>query len=99
MSDLSKIYAVLKVGPYGPFETVSVSNELPDVTEFEFPVIIMERTEDRVMIGRYRSTITGRFVSRAFALANPDTTYFAKVSRPKWTWKVVGEHMMEVKRP
>ena len=99
MSDLSKRYEVVKVGPDGFVRSVSVSDELPDVTEFEFPVIIMERTEDRLVIGRYKSSITGRFVSRVFALANPDTTHFAKVSRPTWTWKVVGEHMMEVKRP
>jgi hypothetical protein len=30
---------------------------------------------------RYRSSITGRFVSAAFAAANPDTTYRVEVKR------------------
>lgn len=37
-------------------------------------------------IERYKSAVTGRFVSAAFALANPGITYKAKLRRPAWSW-------------
>ena len=34
----------------------------------------------------YRSSITGKFVSKSYYLGNPDTTYRTSVKTPKYEW-------------
>ena len=34
----------------------------------------------------YRSSITGKFVSKRYYLDNPDTTYKSTVKRPHYEW-------------
>ena len=39
----------------------------------------------------YRSSITGKFVSKSYYLDNPDTTYRTSVRTPKYEWIDVDE--------
>ena len=39
----------------------------------------------------YRSSITGKFVSKSYYLDNPDTTYKTSVKTPKYEWIDVDE--------
>ena len=34
----------------------------------------------------YRSSITGKFVSKSYYLDNPDTTYKTSVKTPRYEW-------------
>ena len=50
----------------------------------------MSRVVHRYILKRvYRSAVTGRFVTKAYALENPDTTVLSVVRRPHYIWKAV----------
>ena len=36
--------------------------------------------------GVYRSSVTGKFVSKRYYLENPDTTYKSTVRTPRYEW-------------
>ena len=46
----------------------------------------------------YRSSITGKFVSKSHYLANPDTTYKTSVKTPKYEWVDLDELLQGFRR-
>lgn len=60
--------------------------KLENASGLRYTVTSMTRRTTYQAVECYKSAVTGMFVSEAFALANPDTTYMAKTRRPVWSW-------------
>lgn len=73
-------------------EVKTFFREADDTSVLRYFVTFALRITTYKMVERYRSSVTGRFVDKAFAEANPDTTHQVLIKRPMWRW-IQGERL------